>query len=325
MTTNDGKLALRAGLVAALLVIVSVISAAGTAQPVPGSRTDVDVRESWPATKKPSAAQRAAEQALDGVAVVYDTRVGVPSQVVRYDGYLTKPSKADAEAIARGYLRRHAELFGLDMQDLARLELSREYRTKHNGATHLYFRQTDAGRSVFGSQINVTIDRDGRIATVGGLYYPDAEAAATPKLSAVDAVLKAAGDVVAQSSGPVKPISAAPGRARFENTFAQGIRRPHDVTAELVTFPSRPGEPARLAWRTDIEVDGTGWFESVIDARSALRSFGRTATSTPAPKAPCSPRSMRASAVRRARCSCSPRFGSPGRQRAGTTSTRTRT
>ena len=40
------------------------------------------------------------------------------------------------------------------------------------------------------------------------------------------------------------------------------------MTAELVTFPSEPGQAARPAWNTVIEVDQFGWYESVVDAET---------------------------------------------------------
>ena len=50
---------------------------------------------------------------------------------------------------------------------------------------------------------------------------------------------------------------------------------PSPMTAELVSFPVAAGVPAQLAWKTVIEVDGAGWYESVINASTGAVLYRR--------------------------------------------------
>ena len=201
---------------------------------------------------------------LPWATVRLEAQDGVRS-VIRYGGYLSGP-----HADVREYLRAHAGLLGLDAPHLDNLVPVQDYTTRHNGSRQVFLRQLDRGRTVYGSLLKVTLDRDGRVVTVGGAYFPEAFAAGNPAVSADQAVLAAARSIGARPARALHAISKRSGPSRlttFRNTIATLLRSPGPLTAELVTYATAPARAARLAWKTLVESD-RGWFEVVVDARS---------------------------------------------------------
>ena len=237
-----------------------------TAGPAP-----VDARTARRVDVRPDSAQRAEIRDLRPAHVQWNRAHGAPASIVRTRGYLTQPSGAGAEQVARGFLAGHKRLFGLGDGELRALVKSGEYRTKHNGATHLALRQRDAGREVFGAVATFTIDRRGRLVSQSGLLVPDAAADQQPALGAGEAVRAAADSVDAAQTAPLTQRSAAGGPTRrtiFDNAYSRRLADPRPVSAELVTFPMAAGEPARIAWKVALEVSDSEDYEMVVDGRS---------------------------------------------------------
>ena len=227
-----------------------------------------DSRAQLTATGAPNAVQQAAIRALRPARVEWDDLYGIPKLLIKDGGYLSSPSDATPETIARNFLGKHGNLFGLGTAELSQLVMETNAVTKHNGATHLSFGQRDQGRTVYGAVLQFTIDQNGRIAIAGGRFHPAAIAATAPLLTAAQAVQKAAAHA-SVPSGPltVKSAGVGPGHlTRFENSIALGLAEPTDITAELVTFPMPLGHPHKIAWKTIAEFDAERWYETVIDA-----------------------------------------------------------
>ena len=138
-------------------------------------------------------------------------------------------------------MRDNAILFGLPSRDVEGLVVVQEYVTRHNGAQHVAFQQTDSQRVVHGSLLRLTLDSAGRVLTAGGALFPGAAASGEPSLSAEKAASLAARD--------------------------SGVRLVRPATAQLVTFPMPGRRPARLAWRALLQTDA-GWLDTVVDAQT---------------------------------------------------------
>ncbi len=266
----------------ALIVVAIVIPAAGilataSAQGQRGAGAgprqapvvyrDFDARNARKVNVRPKPAQESEVRSLKANAT-WDRAQGNPASVVRTRGYLTGSSSQGADAIARGFLKSHKGLYGLSDAEIADAD-GDQYRTKHNGATHITLQQKDDGRDVFGARATFTIDESGRLAGQTGVLAPDTAVAAPARLTAADALRAAADSVGASSTGQIFIRSAGPAPVRrtvFENSFAPSLGKPSPATAELVTFPMPSGQVDRAAWRVTLEVNDTAFYEIVVDA-----------------------------------------------------------
>ena len=251
--------------VAALLLLADTAGAVGPARKQEG-RSFFDVRLE-PAElgqeARTTASMRAAQAGLlhslgfHGVVDV-DRLTGTPRVVARLDGFLTGPMEGGAEEVALGYVREHADAFGLDAGDIAALRLSRAY-TDIDGTTHLRWVQTYDGIPAFDNGLSASITKAGRLVNVLGSPRPDLRLAdVAPELSAGAALGYSLHDAGAKLAPPrVVGRTAAPMR---DTRFAGGHR------AGLVLFTRPHG--VRLAWRVLAHAKPTQIFDYVIDAET---------------------------------------------------------
>ncbi len=194
---------LAAALAAVALAALAALPAAEAAKPRPASRLEIPF--SAPAPTR-----------FEGDRSV-DAATGRPVALYRV-GYATDPGTP--EEMARQYLRAAAAALGLD-PDLADLE-PRMVRSGPSG-TVVRFRQTVAGIPVWGPDLAVKLDRDGRVTHVASGYRPDlAVAAAEPALAAAAAraialdYLGVQGGVVWERAGLVVVPGAGGGRLAWQ-------------------------------------------------------------------------------------------------------------
>jgi len=250
----------------ALVSLLALTSAAGARAPswlIVRAYHDVDVR-----TGARASATNVPARTVRGVTVVRGSN-GLPTELIRRGGYLSGPSTGSPEAIVRSYLKRHASLFQLSKRELPNFVLVAKARTPHNGVTSLTFQQTDRGRPVYGAGLTFAVDRHGRILVGGGPYYPGVSAGKTVDVKAAAAVAAAA-DAVGENGESLRLISRGTGATQptvFANSVARDVRNPSAIRAQLVTFPMRDGT-ARLAWKTVVEANKIGWYETLIDAQT---------------------------------------------------------
>ncbi len=88
-----------------------------------------------------------------------------------HNGRLTEASAGPPLEIARGFLRQAARSQGLDNAALAGVYLAKEYRTQHNGVTHIVYRQQFQGMDVYDAEWVVNIDRDNFMSPAEALDY----------------------------------------------------------------------------------------------------------------------------------------------------------
>ena len=250
---------------AALLLLAGTASAVGPAKKQEG-RSFFDVRLE-PAElgqeARTTASMRAAQAGLldslgfHGVVDV-DRLTGTPRVVARLDGFLTGPMEGGAEEVALGYVREHANAFGLDPGDIAALRLTRAY-TDIDGTAHLRWVQTYDGIPALDNGLSASVTKDGRLVNVLGSPRRDLRLAdVAPGLAAAAALgysLQDAGARLAPSR--VVGRAAAPTR---DTRFAGGHR------AGLVLFTGPRG--VRLAWRVLAHAKPTQVFDYVVDAET---------------------------------------------------------
>jgi hypothetical protein len=230
----------------------------------PGGLPDKDAR--FGAERyHPTAAQK---QALKGLGKVVATwsRTGTSHSLVSAGSALSGPSEAKPDSVARSFVARHKELFGLSRSEVDAL---RQTMNDHDssGATFLRYQQTAQGRDVFGATLLVGLDAKGRVLVAGGNLVPDASAPAAT-LSAADAVAVAGRDLnprVAKGAGPQLADRGA--THRFTNTLrSPDYRGAAPVGATLVDVATAAG--VRSAWQVDADVASNASYVELVDART---------------------------------------------------------
>ena len=87
-------------------------------------------------------------QNLAGVLALAFSLILVPAVLTAAEAaerFVTGPADGTPEEIAVGYVDAHKGELGLTSGDLADLVVSDQYRTKHNGVTHVYLQQRLGG------------------------------------------------------------------------------------------------------------------------------------------------------------------------------------
>jgi hypothetical protein len=180
--------------------------------------------------------------------------------------FLTKPSQRAPDAIALDYIRRNAAAFALAPDDVRTLVVEKHYTSPGSGAHHLAIGQRVEGMRVHNALINAGIDRQGRLAIIGG-RVGSLRTSGNPRLTASDALQRAAGIEGVTLALPASARTIAKGKHRFQNTAATRLKHPTPLGAELVWFIQRD-RSLRLAWLTDLELSGRSWHETLVDAES---------------------------------------------------------
>src|SRR5262249_44174917 len=89
---------------------------------------------------------------------------GVPKMFSNLMGPLSEPAAGSANEIARAFLARHGDIFGLTRREARRLKLEGE--DQDQGITFLHYRQTTGGVNVFEGQVQVAVGAAGEVLSV---------------------------------------------------------------------------------------------------------------------------------------------------------------
>jgi extracellular elastinolytic metalloproteinase len=179
--------------------------------------------------------------------------------------FLTAPSTAPAEQVARDFLRLKASEYGVAAADLADLRVMSEHTSAHNGVTYVNLVQRYQGREVLGGVATVSVTAEGEVlhvaqSLVGGLR----EASGATSLDAAGALSAAAEELELEAPRPtVQERSGGAEQATVLSTRAAE----DEVPARLVWQPTADG--LRLAWELVIDEDGSAHLWQVtVDAQS---------------------------------------------------------
>ncbi len=199
----------------------------------------------------------------------FDLTTGATRSLSSHTGYLTTPrfDKAPA-AIAHDFVLASADLLGLAASDMDDLEVTDLVPSRVTGATHVYFRQRHLGLAVYNAQLQVNVNREGRILSINNAFLPEVALAVNqtePALAAADAVARAAEQLAAGKVERVEVLRREEGAERVTLMAAPGISR-QPIEARLRWLPVRRGV-ARLVWNFQIETpDGQHLYDFTVDA-----------------------------------------------------------
>ncbi len=225
---------------------------ASVGQSVRNSYVDVTDQDGQAITRSLKVASRvatrpAATAALAALPATVVRDISGTTGTIRFladlDGYLTGRSPKSPARVTLGYVREHLALLGLTDADVDTFHLARNYRDI-DGTHHLFFTQRIAGGKAARNGLTASVDKAGRLLTLGGMPITTASAATLPPASAQ--TITTAAEALARTRGPV-----APGADTGEDT------------AQRVVFET--GSGLRPAWETVVTSSETP-ATSVIDA-----------------------------------------------------------
>jgi extracellular elastinolytic metalloproteinase len=195
---------------------------------------------------------------------------GLPKALFNLSEPLSRPSTGSGDQIARGFLRRHSDLFGLTSGDVRRLKLETE--DEDQGITFLHYRQTIGGVPVFQGQVQIVLGAAGEVLSVmEGMVIPAGEGDPTPALSEKDALAEAFKYSGRQAPDELEMVTAraTPGeRAKYRNPLDSGFE---DIMSDLRVM--RVGDRGVLAWHSYVEAGPSEWYEICVDANTGALLF----------------------------------------------------
>ncbi len=262
-----------------LLVLLALTLMAGTANAQPAGR-DYDARfdpaKSQLVTAEPTEFQKAAAEAWAAtdpdLAIEFDTLTGAGRSIRHHTGFLTAPHPAfEAEVLALSFAAEMRDLLGLTVRDLGEYEVTDVVFSRVSGVTHIYFRQLHLGIPVFNGQLQVNIDREGRILSLNNAFVPNLEklvnGRSVPALDAATSIRSAARHLGLSGQPAMSLLPTSADKVHSTRFAAPGLSL-REIEARLFWLPVSQGD-VRLVWNFDIfTLDDSHVFNFNVDAES---------------------------------------------------------
>ncbi|MBK9316683.1 MAG: M36 family metallopeptidase [Acidobacteria bacterium] len=194
-----------------------------------------------------------------------------PSRLVNLEEGLSAPAQGSSADIARRFLRDNRDLFRLRDDEIDSLGIARSDRSAHNGMTHVRLQQRIDGLEVFQAEYSLHIAATGAVVAADGELMPAAGEianAAGARLSADEALRRAAGSVGHQIKGELSLAAAPSGREQKQKFKASGGGDifAHEAESRLVYFPVSQDQ-IRLSWEITVWMkDSPDAYLMLIDA-----------------------------------------------------------
>ena len=172
----------------------------------------------------------------------------------------------DAGKIALQYLQSQRTAWHLTDQDVHQAAVQYQYKTAHNGVSHVYLIQQNFGVELYNGIVNINVLPSGEVLSAGNRFMPDLMGSAnttTPVLTAEEAIRRAAAQIHLDiPHGLVMKGQISDKEFVFEPS---GIS--FDSMRVKLRYQKMGEKVARLAWDLDINaVNGTDWWSFRVDA-----------------------------------------------------------
>lgn len=195
---------------------------------------------------------------------------GVPKVFFNLAGPLSEPSPEPADQIARSFLTKHGDIFGLTRLEVRGLKLEGE--DKDQDITFLHYKQMIDGVTVFQGQVQIAVNAKGEIVSVmEGMTVPDAKVDTNPGLTEAAAIAEAfkySGRQAPDSFEVVEARLARGDRAKYRNPLGPNYE---DIMSDLRVM--RVGEQGVLVWHSYIDAGPSEWYEICLDANTGALLF----------------------------------------------------
>ena len=175
-------------------------------------------------------------------------------------GFLSAATSGLPLTIAVDFVSRNLAALGLEASDLEGYTISNVVHSKITGATHIYLQQRYQGIPVYNAQLQINVNRDGRIISVNNSFMAGLQRAAG-SLKPVKQLPSAVAEAL-RFSGMKMPARGIAGTNRVAHA---GISL-EPIDGSLMLLPVRPGE-ARLVWNFQIHtLDKQHMWDLTVDA-----------------------------------------------------------
>lgn len=266
----------------------------------PNHPKEIDVRGPHGIPKGISLGQRSevqveAIQALEAAAgtkvqIQYNGLTGTPRHMYSHGRYLSAPSTAEPESIARGFISHWRAIFRFNQSDINNLRLKSRATIPDMGVTVLLFEQTRDGLPVYKGEVLVNVNRAGQIMSVGGESFPQLAGTDVYVLQPAQAIISAATAIGINGFVPVpkgtKKVLNSFGDLPYSylqgERFSGGSTFSDDIVVTKVVFPlGAVGRPAYQFSLTTPQYSGIVW-DNIVDAQTGavLRRISLTAFQT---------------------------------------------
>ncbi|WP_338866416.1 M36 family metallopeptidase [Myxococcus stipitatus] len=200
--------------------------------------------------------------------VEHDASTGLVRSLINPVGALTGRSSGDALAIGLSFVQAQRELLGLELTDLANLEVADRVYSRQSGVTHLYLRQTHQGLPLYNGQLQINVDSEGRVVSVHSDFLPSLARAVPsiqPRLDAAAAVSGAARHLGLKPLTAPRALEKDSGPRQRTRVEQSGISR-EPIDARLALLPINQGD-ARLVWNFQVHTpDQQHVYDMTVDA-----------------------------------------------------------
>lgn len=207
---------------------------------------------------------------IQDLTVEMDDTMGVVRTVANQTGFLTDAARGDAMSIAMNFVRGNVEALGLTPADLQDYEVTDVVKSRVTGATRIYLRQRYRGVPVYNGQLQVNVNRDGRIISVNNAFMPDLANAVNstkPLVRMPEAVSAAATFSGMKMKTRPTQLRASGGAQQATTVSSDGISLA-PIEGKLMILPVGRGE-ARLVWNFQIEtLDRRSAWDLNVDAEN---------------------------------------------------------
>lgn len=207
---------------------------------------------------------------IEELSIEPDTVAGGVRSLSNQGGFLSGPAAGDPRALALRFIRENLAALGLNAADLDGYMVTDVVKSNVSGATRIYLQQRYRTIPVYNAQLQINVNRDGRIISVNNAFMPGlAEAVTTlqPRIGLANAVGEAMRFAGTPLANAPRLLSAGSGAQQLTRVANAGISR-SAISGKLMLLPIAPGE-ARLVWNFQIEpLNGGSYWDLNVDAEN---------------------------------------------------------
>src|SRR5690349_19424161 len=196
-----------------------------------------------------------------------DETTGAVRSLSSERGFLSPAAAGKPMDIAMDFVRRNLAALNLQDSDLAGYSVSNVVYSKVTGATRIYLQQRYQGIPVYNAQLQINVNRDGRIISVNNSFMSGLQSAVR-SLKPARTLPAAVGEAL-RFSGIKAPavLGSAAADAGTRRVANAGISL-EPIDGSLMLLPVRPGE-ARLVWNFQIHtLDKQHMWDLTVDAET---------------------------------------------------------